>query len=239
MKRVLSCAFALTIAATLVLPARGATPLPESAFGFVPASSVTVEADAPKLLAPNIHGVDVRIHLGKDVVRGRFIEPDGGKLRPGVLFVHWLGDPKTTNLMEFVPEALMLAKSGVTSLLIDAFWAKPDWFEKGRAPTTDYADSLRQVAQLRGALDALVARSSVDAKRVAFVGHDFGAMYGAVLAGFDHRPHYYVFIAGVPTFASQVAVDDRVNWLLERLTADRRNGMHLAEPARCDHDVAS
>jgi predicted esterase len=193
---------ALSLALTLGAPALAAGTLPASAFPFVAPNTVTVDVEAPVALAPGIHSVDARIHVGKDVVRGRFVESDGGRLHPGVLFVHWLGDPKTTNLTEFLPEALALARdSGVTSLLIDTMWAKPDWFEKGRTTQTDYDDSLRQVAQLRGALDALAERAKVDAMNLAFVGHDFGAMYGAVLAGFDHRPRYFVFIAGVPTFA--------------------------------------
>ena len=200
MKRI-TCGIALTFALALTAPASAAPTLAASAFPFVPSSAVTVDADAPIALFPGVHGIDVRIHVGKDVVRGRFVEPDSGARHPGVLFVHWLGDPKTTNMTEFATEALALGGKGVTSLMIDAFWAKPDWFEKGRLPQTDYDDSLRQVAQFRGALDALAARANVDATKIAFVGHDFGAMYGAVLAGFDHRPRYYVFIAGTTTFA--------------------------------------
>ena len=40
---------------------------------------------------------------------------------------------------------------------------------------------------LRRALDVLLAQPGVDPKRIAYVGHDFGAMYGAVLAGVDRR----------------------------------------------------
>jgi dienelactone hydrolase len=199
MKRFLFSALAMLLGAIPVAPA-GAATLPESAFGFVPSNAVTVDADAPIALMPGIHGVDVRIHVGKDVVRGRFVEPDAGERHPGVLFVHWLGDPKTTNMTEFATEAIALGGKGVTSLMIDTFWAKPKWFEEGRSPSTDYADSLRQVAQLRSALDALAARANVDASKLAFVGHDFGAMYGAVLAGLDHRARYHVFIAGTTSF---------------------------------------
>ena len=200
MKRI-TCGIALTFVLALTAPSSAASTLAASAFPFVPSSSVTVDADGPIPLMPGIHAVDVRIHVGKDVVRGRFVEPDTGTRHPGVLFVHWLGDPKTTNMTEFATEATTLGGKGVTSLMIDAFWAKPDWFEKGRSPQTDYDDSLRQVAQLRGALDALAARANVDPAKIAFVGHDFGAMYGAVLAGLDHRPRYYVLIAGAPTFS--------------------------------------
>lgn len=178
------------------------TALPAASFPLVPSGSVRVDLDPPIPVAPGVRAIDVRIHAGSDVIRGRFVEPENGSLHPGVLFVHWLGDPKTTNMTEFVPEAQALARRGVASLMIDAMWAKPNWFDTGRSPATDYADSLRQVAQLRAALDALIAHPGVDSARIALVGHDFGAMYGAVLAGLDARVKFYVFIAGNPDFAS-------------------------------------
>jgi dienelactone hydrolase len=176
--------------------------LPAASFPFVPSASVHVDLDPPIPLSPGVRAIDVRIHAGNDVIGGRFVEPEGGASHPGVLFVHWLGDPKTTNMTEFVPEAQALARRGVASLMIDAFWAKPNWFETGRSPATDYADSLRQVAQLRAAIDALAAHPNIDGARLAFVGHDFGAMYGAVLSGLDARIRFFVFIAGNPDFAT-------------------------------------
>ncbi|HET7813357.1 MAG TPA: hypothetical protein VFL13_03160, partial [Candidatus Baltobacteraceae bacterium] len=120
---------------------------------------------------------------------------------PGVLFVHWLGAPKTTNLTEFLPDAIELAKHGARSILIDAMWSKPSWFEKGRTTATDYDASIEQVVDLRRSLDVLASLPGVDTKRIAYVGHDFGAMYGAVLSGVDSRPSVYVLMAGTPVFS--------------------------------------
>lgn len=117
----------------------------------------------------------------------------------GILFVHWLGDPKTTNRSEFLPEARELARHGATSLLVDAMWAKPDWFET-RTTAGDFRASVAQVIALRRALDLLAARADVDARRIAYVGHDFGAMYGALVAGVDTRPRAYVFMTPTVTF---------------------------------------
>jgi dienelactone hydrolase len=125
---------------------------------------------------------------------------------PGVLFVHWLGDEATTNHKEFEPDARDLAARGATCLLIDAMWStvvngKRDWFETVRSTDTDYRHSIDQVVDLRRSLDLLVAQPGVDAHRIAYVAHDFGAMYGAVLAGVDPRPRYYVLMAGTTSFA--------------------------------------
>ncbi|HVA26883.1 MAG TPA: hypothetical protein VNF68_01815 [Candidatus Baltobacteraceae bacterium] len=130
------------------------------------------------------------------LVRGR-----GNAPHPAVLFVHWLGDPKTTNHTEFENDAIALGKRGVTSLLIDAMWSQPEWFDKIRGPETDYADSIAQVVDLRRSLDELLAQPGIDRARVAYVGHDFGAMYGAILAGVDARPQWFVLMAGTTTLS--------------------------------------
>jgi dienelactone hydrolase len=118
-----------------------------------------------------------------------------------VLFVHWLGDPETTNLSEFRSDALQMAKAGAVTLSVDAMWSSPRWFTDGRSPETDYDNSIAQVFDLRRAIDMLLAQPGVDPSRLAYVGHDFGAMYGAVLSGIDARPQYYVLMAGTATFS--------------------------------------
>jgi hypothetical protein len=135
--------------------------------------------------------------IGGVVIRGA-----GNGPHPVVLFVHWLGDDApTTNHTEFLADAEALAKRGVTSLLIDAMWAKPGWYEKVRTFDTDYANSIAQVIDLRRSLDELLAQPGADASRVAYVGHDFGSMYGALLAGVDPRPQWFVLMAGTTTFS--------------------------------------
>lgn len=119
---------------------------------------------------------------------------------PAVLWVHWLGEPATTNRSEFRDEAQTLAARGVTSLLVDGMWAKPDWFEKGRTPANDERDLVRQVVALRRALDVLVEQPGVDPRHIALVGHDFGAMYGALAASVDPRVSALVLVTPAMTF---------------------------------------
>jgi dienelactone hydrolase len=121
--------------------------------------------------------------------------------RPGLLFVHWYGPPApTSNRTEFVPDAIALAKTGALSLLIDTPWSRPEYFEK-RTRDGDFARSVRQVKELRRALDLLLAQPKIDPSRVAFVGHDFGAMYGLLVAAVDTRVRAYVFMAGTQSFS--------------------------------------
>lgn len=121
--------------------------------------------------------------------------------RPAVLFVHWYGPPRpTSNRTQFIPDAVDLASSGVISLLIDTPWSDPEYFKK-RKREEDYTRSVQQVKDLRRALDVLLAQPNVDPARVAFVGHDFGAMYGVLEAANDPRIRAFVFMAGAPSFS--------------------------------------
>ncbi len=116
------------------------------------------------------------------------------------LFVHWY-EPEAhdSNRTQFVEEAKELARRGVISLLVETMWSDRDWFYK-RTQADDIANSLQQLAELRQALDLLLAEPGVDSARVAYVGHDFGAMYGVLLGAADSRPSCYVLMAGTPRF---------------------------------------
>jgi dienelactone hydrolase len=122
--------------------------------------------------------------------------------RPAILFVHWYEPPNpTSSRKQFLPDAIDLARDGVISLLVDTMWSDPDWFQN-RDPENDLGHSIEQVKELRRALDILIARPGVDRSRVFYVGHDFGAMYGALMAGVDAvRLKGFVFMAGTRSFS--------------------------------------
>ena len=129
---------------------------------------------------------------GSDV-KAYLVVPRGDGPFAGILWVHWLGAEKS-NRTQFLDEAVDLAQKGVVSLLVDAMWSTPRWFGN-RILERDYENSIRQVIELRRALDLLLSQSTVDRTRIGFVGHDYGAMYGMLMAGVDNRVKTYVFIA--------------------------------------------
>ncbi len=138
---------------------------------------------------------------GTKPVNSVLVMPGGTpKNAPAILWVHWLGEPATTNHTEFMRDAQALAKRGVVSLLVDMPWSQAKWFTDARTPDTDYADTIAQVVSLRRALDCLGGVTGVDKTRIAYVGHDFGAMDGALLLGVDDRPAYAVLIAPTLSF---------------------------------------
>lgn len=121
--------------------------------------------------------------------------PAPGATLAAILFVHWFGEPQTTNRTQFLAEAVALASRGVVSLLVDCMWSEQRawWGHIGKGD--DRADGIAQVVSLRRAMDLLLSQPGVDAGRFALVGHDFGAMYGSVAGAADGRPKAYVLMA--------------------------------------------
>lgn len=135
-------------------------------------------------------------------VAAYIVQPEGDGPFAGVLWVHWYEPSSpTSNRTQYLDEAMALAKEGVVSVLPETMWSEPSWFNEGRTLDTDYQASIDQVKNLRRALDVLVAQPGVDPARLGYVGHDFGAMYGALVAGVDHRPIVYVLVAGTKSFS--------------------------------------
>jgi pimeloyl-ACP methyl ester carboxylesterase len=127
----------------------------------------------------------------------------------GIMWVHWLeGGDSSSNRTEFLDEAIELGKEGVVSLLPDGFWSTDPkrWASRTGFWWTSEAKhdiemSVRQVVELRRALDLLLAQPGVDPGRIAYVAHDFGAMFGTIIAAVDRRPQYYVMMAATTTFS--------------------------------------
>src|SRR5213592_2164707 len=95
------------------------------------------------------------------LVRGAAVGP---ARHPAVIFMHWgLGDRHA-----FLDDALTLSNYGVTSLLIDAPFNRPN------GPKDENEDLLQAVADVRKGVDVLSARKDVDPKRIAFVGLSYG-----------------------------------------------------------------
>ena len=127
-------------------------------------------------------------------VKAYIVSPAGKGPFAGILWMHWLGEPATTNRTQFLKEAVALAGRGAVSVLPDAMWSAPDWYTN-RVPEQDYDNSVRQVIAIRRAYDLLASQEGVDKARVGFVGHDYGGMYGIIASGVEPRAKTYVFIA--------------------------------------------
>jgi cephalosporin-C deacetylase-like acetyl esterase len=120
--------------------------------------------------------------------------------RPAILFLHWYEPPRpTSNRTEFLAEAVELAGAGTISLLVDTPWTGEQWFPK-RDAAKDYEFTIQMAKDVRRALDVLLAQPNIDRTRVAVVGHDFGAMWGALAVSADPRVTHFVYMAGTRSF---------------------------------------
>lgn len=191
-----------------------------------------------------IHDIAFDSPLG-GLVSAYLVEPDGEGPHAGVVYVHWYEiHTHNANRTQFVSEAVELAKEGTLSLLVDTFWkmSPKRWVASPRHPWRthvefDTALSIKQVVDLRRALDVLLARPDVDTSRIGFVGHDFGAMYGALVAGVDERVKAYVLMAGTITFSdwflfgSELTKAEEKQYIQDMSRLDPTNYIAHAAPA--------
>ncbi len=157
-------------------------------------------------------------------VRGcGFTGPRGGRLnfiavRPlkgkppyaGVIFQHGGGQSMTN----YLSEAFILARAGVVSVIPDA----PARGEgKNSEINTMKLEAVRDyqaeiVVTERRVLDWLLQQPGVDPKRIAYIGHSYGAIAGGVLAGVEPRISAFVLIGAVPSYAKHIQENQSPYW---------------------------
>ncbi len=126
------------------------------------------------------------------------VRPPGSGPFAGLLYFHWLGKPRGDRT-EFLEEAAALSRHGVVSMLVQGYFP---WKEPPKDGRADRQQVIDQVIDTRRAIDLLLAQPDVDRERLGYVGHDYGAMYGAILAAVDARAKAYVLVAGMGDFAA-------------------------------------
>jgi hypothetical protein len=111
---------------------------------------------------------------------------------------HWyMPGSEFPNRREFLDEAVVLAPSGVVSLLIDGPIARPGYV-RDPDPLGDLQTKQRvqAILDMRQGADLLFARGDVGRKRLGYVGHSYNASTRAFLAGIDKRFRAFVLMAG-------------------------------------------
>ena len=134
--------------------------------------------------------------------RAFLIKPNKPAAKQGgaAFFVHLLGAPPDNDRTEFFEDAIELADSNVTSLLVEAPWADPEWFPS-RKLEEDLPNVLKYLSHLEGQFKFLLAESKAPPEKIALVGHDFGAMYSALMLKNQDSIRHAVIMAAVPDFA--------------------------------------
>ncbi|HTX90868.1 MAG TPA: hypothetical protein VMC09_06590 [Anaerolineales bacterium] len=129
------------------------------------------------------------------------VQPPGQGPFAGIIYLHWLGNV-TGNRSEFLDEAVETARHGAVCLVLQGYFP---WMASPLGTQADHPLMVGQAVELRRAVDFLLAQPGVDPKRLGYVGHDYGAVYGGILAGIDPRLKTYVLVAGVPSFADWIS----------------------------------
>lgn len=135
-------------------------------------------------------------------VTAYLVVPPGRGPFPAVIYGHWcMPGSERKNRTEFLEEALVLAHSGVMSLLPDHVSVHPGFVED-TTPLNEQqiAVEVQQDVNLRRGADLLLARKDVDPKRLAYVGRSCDASAGAFLSGLDKRFKAFVIMAGDLSF---------------------------------------
>src|SRR5437773_4592799 len=117
------------------------------------------------------------------------VVPNGRGPFAAIVWGHWYWENSSMrNRREFLDEAVALAPTGVISLLIDGPIARPGHVEsKEPLNEQDISDLVQTAVDFRRGVDLLVARKDVDPKRIAYVGHSYNAVVGAILSGVERR----------------------------------------------------
>jgi cephalosporin-C deacetylase-like acetyl esterase len=136
------------------------------------------------------------------------IVPKGNGPFAAIVFGHWGNGTRG----EFIPEAKAYACAGVVSLLPDYRWERPrPWYsgiDDFAHPDLDRKTRINTVIEMRRAIDLLLTRTDVDPNRIGYVGHSFGAQWGAILAAVDPRIKVAVLMAGAAEEADMLLRSD-------------------------------
>jgi cephalosporin-C deacetylase-like acetyl esterase len=189
---------------------------PQSPSHENPASMFSYDATAPlntRLEKPEVADKSlvtaVSFSGSRGPVSATLVTPSRRGKYPAIIFV-----PDYGRRDEFLPEALLLARARrpAVSLLIDGPQERPvGWRRSFNAQSDNDNDRdihIQAVIDVRRGIDMLSQRDEVDASRIAYVGHGYGANWGAILSSVEPRLHAFVLVAGFTSLAALMESDD-------------------------------
>ncbi len=113
-----------------------------------------------------------------------------GERLAGIVYGHGTGQGARAQ----GPKAVYLARHGAVVVVLDAPFVRRGGIPLRFTPA-DSAELAQLVVDQRRAVDLLAARADVDRARLAYVGHSYGAMAGALLSGAEPRLRTFVLSA--------------------------------------------
>jgi hypothetical protein len=129
-------------------------------------------------------------------IKAYLVMPSSQPPYAGIVYFHWLGRPNG-NRDEFLDEAVEMGDHSALSILIQGYFP---WTEPPVSGEKDRQQVIDQTIDLRRTIDVLLMQPGIDSKRIVFVGHDYGAMFGSIMAGVDKRVKACVLVTGMGNF---------------------------------------
>jgi len=131
----------------------------------------------------------------------------------GVIFQHGGGQSMTN----YVSEALILAEAGVVSIIPDAPARGDGKSDSGKPKLETERDSIAEIVICeRRVLDYLLQQPGVDSKRIAYVGHSYGAAAGGTLSGIEPRISTFILMGGIAKHSRHVTENQSEYWRTAR-----------------------
>ncbi len=208
-----------TMASVLALLLMQTPPDPARLFDYDRDAAVDLRVSSEEI----VDGVKVQdvsyLSARKGRVPGFLVLPAGEGPFAGIVYMHWGQGDRT----EFLSEAVVLAKRGAISLMIDAPYHRPDVesYSFVAEPEAERESYIQLVADLRRGYDVLAARKDVDPKRIGYVGHSLGATWGGALAGIDSRFAGYVLMGGLPRLTNILGDDNYAKLMQQAFTREQ------------------
>jgi dienelactone hydrolase len=175
------------------------------------------------------------------------VRPAEGSAFAGLVQWHWFDtEAPDGNRNEFLDDARELAGAGFVSLLPQGRFP---WQIDPAGSRHDAEQVEAEVRRLGLGVDLLTRTPGVDADRIGFVGHDFGAMLGIVAAAREPRIRSLAVIAPTPRWGDWFLPfwpieEDRIDYLRRmrpldpaELMVDLRPRPILLQFARSDYFV--
>lgn len=125
------------------------------------------------------------------------VQPRSGGSGPGIIFLHWFDEAPNANRSQFLEEARSLTDNGVVSILPQLRFP---WSDPPSGVDADLERIAAELTWLHRVHSALTAHDGVDPRKIIVVGHDFGAMHGALLLA-EIEARAGVLIAPTPRWA--------------------------------------
>ncbi len=120
-------------------------------------------------------------------IKAFLVVPQGKSPFAGLVFLHWgMG-----NRSQFLNEAMLFAKEGTLSLLLDLPFNG----------TEEYV--IQSILNIRRAVDLLSLRKDINVEKLGYIGHSWGATLGGILAGVEKRFKVFVLMAGFPAVSGK------------------------------------